>query len=213
MRGIEEFSEKMATIIIREGNLDEKKKAVLAYGVFSIIQPIFSLVLTLIFGMIFHVWIEAIIISVAASVLRKNSGGAHASSAERCLIIGVFIFLLLACFTKFVLIKIPAGILVFILAMSIFMSYIIIVKYSPVDSASKPIKESDREIFRKKSVKILNIFNVTAVVFFLVSFFEHFCLSLSVSIVLGVLWQSLTLVKIGKTILNGLDIFLNKIKI
>ncbi len=65
----------MAIMIIQEGNLDEKKKAVLTYGVYSIIQPIMSLILILIFGMLFHVWIEAIIISVVAFVLRKNSGG------------------------------------------------------------------------------------------------------------------------------------------
>ena len=169
--GIEEFSEKMAIMIIREGNLDEEKKAVLTYGVYSIIQPIMSLILILIFGMLFHVWIEAIIISVAASVLRKNSGGAHASSAERCLIIGVFIFVLLACLSKFTLIKIPAVIISFILAISILTSYTIIVKYSPVDSASKPIKESDREKFRKKSIKTLNLLIFIAVIFFLSSFY------------------------------------------
>ena len=209
MRVIEEFSEKMATIIIREGNLDEKKKTVLTYGVFSMIQPIISLILTLIFGMLFHVWIEAIIISVAASVLRKNSGGIHASSAERCLVIGVFIFVFLACFVKFALIKIPAVILSSILAMSIVMSYTIIVRYSPVDSESKPIRESDREKFRKKSIKTLNILVLIAVILFLRK--NYF--NLSVSIVMGLLWQSLTLVKIGKTILNGLDIFLEKLKI
>lgn len=209
MRVIEEFSEKMATIIIREGNLDEKKKAVLTYGVFSMIQPIISLILTLIFGMLFHVWTEAIIISVAASVLRKNSGGIHASSAERCLIIGVFIFVLLACFVKFTLIKIPAVILYIIIAMSILRSYTIIVRYSPVDSSSKPIRESDRENFRKKSIKTLNILVLIAVILLL----RKIYFNLSVSIIIGLLWQSLTLVKIGETILNGLDIFLEKLKI
>jgi accessory gene regulator B len=213
MRVIEKFSEKMATMIIKEGNLEDGKKAVLAYGVFSMIQPVLSLFFTLIIAMIFNVWIEAIVISVAASMLRKNSGGAHASSAERCLIIGVFIFVLLACLTKFTLVKLPVVMLSFIFLMSIFMSYYIISKYSPVDSPSKPIKESDRGKFRKKSVKTLNVFTIAALVFFLTSFFGYSYLSMAVSIMVGVFWQSLTLVKIGETILSGLDIFIRKIKI
>jgi accessory gene regulator B len=116
---------------------------------------------------------------------------------------------LLACFVKFTLIKIPAVILYIIIAMSILRSYTIIVRYSPVDSSSKPIRESDRENFRKKSIKTLNILVLIAVILLL----RKIYFNLSVSIIIGLLWQSLTLVKIGETILNGLDIFLEKLKI
>ena len=213
MEIVEGISEKVAVYIIKQGNLDEKKKAVLSYGVFNMIQPIISIFLTVIFGFIFNVLLEALIISISASLLRKSSGGAHASSAERCLVAGVLIFTVIAGFTKFFLVNLSLLTLSVILVILSFFSVYIIVKYSPVDNSAKPIKDKDVEKFRKKSIKILIVFLLISGVFLGASFRWEFCINISSAIILGVFWQSLTLIRSGEIVLKMLDIFLRKLKI
>ena len=76
MSNIENFSEIVVSTISTKLSIGDKdKEEILAYGAFVLIQTIISIIMIGIFGIIFNVLIEALIISVTASFLRRFSGG------------------------------------------------------------------------------------------------------------------------------------------
>ena len=99
---IENICEKISCYIAQELNLDDDKKSVINYGIFAFIQMIICIALVIIFGFIFNVIIEALIISFTISILRKSSGGVHASSPERCAVIGTVSSVSMALISKYI---------------------------------------------------------------------------------------------------------------
>ena len=63
---------------------DKDRVAVMAYGAYSLLYTIWSMLLLIVFGVITDVLVEVLAVSLAASLLRRTSGGAHASSPHRC---------------------------------------------------------------------------------------------------------------------------------
>jgi PiT family inorganic phosphate transporter len=88
---ISRISESIANKISSELNLDKDNREVIAYGAFALLQTLLSILLVAALGALFHVVTEALIVSFAISILRKYSGGVHASSSDSCSIIGAFI--------------------------------------------------------------------------------------------------------------------------
>ena len=77
---MEKLSNNIANKVALELSLDDDNREVIAYGTFALIQMLFSIILVFLFGLLFHVAFEALIISFTGSILRKYSGGVHASS-------------------------------------------------------------------------------------------------------------------------------------
>src|SRR5471030_1140003 len=88
MMKIEGVCKRISNNIAQELNLDDDKRDVINYGIFAFIQMGICIALVIIFGLIFNVVTEALIISFTISILRKSYGGVHASSSGKCAIIG-----------------------------------------------------------------------------------------------------------------------------
>lgn len=212
---MESLTKNIASKIAQELNLNNDNKEVIAYGMFALIHMILSIGLVVIFGAIFDVLKEALIICFTGSALRKYSGGAHASSPSNCAIIGTvisvgqaMILLILFKYINSVIAIAVLGAMVFIL------SYYLLCKLAPVDSLSKPIRtENKKNKMRKGSIFILVAYIVIILVnfaFYVYTGKSNF-LVFSLCIYGGTLWQCFTLTKAGHNIMNKIDSFLNKI--
>ncbi|MGL5087051.1 MAG: accessory gene regulator B family protein, partial [Clostridium sp.] len=95
------IAEKLSLKVANDLKLDEEKKQVIEYGIFSIVQMIFNLILVLLIGFIFNVAIEALIVSLTVGVLRKSSGGAHSSSPNTCIVVGTMVCVVIGLVSKF----------------------------------------------------------------------------------------------------------------
>jgi accessory gene regulator B len=207
------ISEKIAQKIAYELKLDKDKTEVIAYGAFAFFQIIFSLILVIIFGIIFGVLIEALILSFSLSILRKSSGGVHASNPNICLIIGTVVTIGMAIIIVHIgssfnfISAIALGGLCFI------WSYYIMLKYAPVDSKAKPInKKEKRESLKKKSIMVLTSYLVIVVAmltgYYLTS--NNSYLIYALCIYGGFTWQAFNLTIIGHKIMNKIDRLLSK---
>lgn len=213
---MEKLTNNIAAKVVSELNLDKDNKEVIAYGIFAMIQIALSIILVIIFGLIFHVVIEALIICFAGSILRKYSGGAHAGSPGNCLFIGTVICVGPA--MVFLYLISPFINMEMILCMGIMIftgSYYLIYKLAPVDSAAKPIKRVEKKIRMKKgSIFILSIYliitiiNVAAYVYLR----DRRFLVYSLCLYGGIGWQVFTLTKAGHITMNKMDSFFNQIK-
>lgn len=212
MFNIENVSNDISDKIASELNLDNDKREVIAYGTFAFLQMIFSIVLVIIFGWLFHVGIEALVISFVASILRKYSGGAHAGSPSRCALIGTIVCIGQAALFKFALAHKLNFNMVLLLEMMIFVwSYYMIYKLAPVDSPTKPIRKKEKKIrLKKSSIIILSVYLVITV-FILMLYKEtgkQNLLIYTLCIYGGVVWQIFTLTEVGHLILGKIDTFL-----
>jgi accessory gene regulator B len=203
---IEGLCKKISNNIAQELNLDEDKRAVVNYGIFSFIQITICIGLVIIFGIVFGVVIEALIISFFSSILRKSSGGAHASSPERCAIIGTIVAVGMGLIAKHI--NISFSLVILIGSIVFIWSYFIVYKLAPVDSIAKPIKKiNKRKRLRKGSIMILNVYLIIVIVEVISYYFmsNSNVLVYSLCIYMGLLWQVFSLTKCGHLVIGKLD--------
>ncbi|EPY2309601.1 MULTISPECIES: accessory gene regulator ArgB-like protein [Clostridium] len=214
MINAETISNSVATKIASELNLDNDRKEVIAYGTFAFFHTIFSIFLIVMFGYLFNIQIEALLISFTISILRKFSGGVHATSPNNCAIIGTIIcvgFAIIVVFLTSSLINLD--ILLF-LGLIIFVSYYIIYKLAPVDSKAKPIKKSKKiKRLKKSSIITLSVY----LVIILINFVLYYKMAnkkfiiYSLCVYSGIVWQTFTLTQYGHLVVKKLDNFLGYI--
>lgn len=212
---MENFSRAIANKIANELKLDNDNKEVIAYGIFALLDIIVSIILVGIIGALFHVLIEALIISFTIGILRKYSGGVHASSPISCTTIGTVICIGQALLITFVISSSINFKLISILGLICFTwSYYMINKLAPIDSASKPIKSPEkRKRMKKKSIIILIIYLVIEI---LDSFLYIYTKNGKIKIYMlciygGVAWQIFTLTNLGHLIISNIDYLFNKV--
>jgi accessory gene regulator B len=196
----------------KELNLDDDKRSIIEYGLYAVIHMLISILSVAIFGKIFGVMYEALIISFVEAILRKYSGGVHASTPFNCILIGIIVAVLPAYLIKSINLNI--NYIVFIGAILYITSLIIIYKLAPVDSPNKPIKKEQKiKKLKKSSLIVLSIYMIIVcynIVMYYISNSQIF-LIYSVCIYAGILWQVFTLTRYGHILVGILDSLLIKI--
>lgn len=208
-------------IAIRIGNnaklflkVDEDQEQVIVYGAINLFQVIFAFLWVIIAGVFFGVLYEAVLFTVTVGILRKYSGGAHASSPSRCIIIGTILAVLAGIIINNVLYIANNYIVLLISVAFMIFSFMIVAKNAPVDSIKKPINNIEmRKQFRKKSIIVLSIYSIIIMILFILNkkYLELHYIKLMEIISLGVLWQTITLTKNGIRFLNKVDFVLKYI--
>lgn len=212
---MERITNSIAEKIGSELKLDKERIEVIAYGTFALMHILLSIGLVILFGAIFGITVEALIISFTTSIYRKYSGGAHAITPGLCAAIGTIVcvgqaFLIVYVITPIMNLKwsVLLGLLIFIYA------YYLVYKLVPVDSAAKPIKKLEkRERMKKGSIVVLAVyFAITVFSSALYIYFQKkIFLSYSLCIYGGTIWQSFTLTKSGHKLFNKIGSFYNQI--
>lgn len=209
---LEKLSRKISLNIKENLRLNEEQISIIEYGLIAFFHMSMSVLLVAISGLIFGVIYESLIISFCEAILRKYSGGVHASKPLNCIIIGILVSVLPAYIASKYYYKI-SFIIVFG-AICYIISYILINKLAPVDSPNKPIKKIEKiKRLKKGSIIILNIYSLI-VIFNIILYYitkNNVFLIYSICIYIGTLWQIITLTKIGHIIVNIIDYRLIKI--
>jgi accessory gene regulator B len=202
---IESICEKISSYIAQELNFDDDKKSVINYGVFAFIQMGICMALVLMVGFIFNVTIEAFIVSLTISILRKSSGGVHAKSPGRCAVIGTVACVGMALICKYINVSLS---LCIVLGIIIFTwSYYIVHKLAPVDSIAKPIRSVKKiKRLKKSSIMILSIYLIVVIINMLCyTIMKNLSiLTYPLCIYMGLLWQVFSLTKCGHLVLGKL---------
>lgn len=211
---IEEISYNIASKIGKEANKTKDEIDIINYGLFMIIHTSIAIIITLIIGIIINKPLEMMIITIIASTLKRYSGGVHATSPNRCIIIGIVTSII--CTYISVFIYNYTNYLIFILFSIVCMifSYSIFYIKAPVGTKTKPLKnEGIRKRLRKKLFKLLNIYlSIILIIAILISNnlmqFEYlkfiYCLEM------GILLQAISITKLGEVSILKIDSILIK---
>ncbi|MBW9151522.1 accessory gene regulator ArgB-like protein [Clostridium estertheticum] len=209
---MEKLADSIANKVALELSLNEDNKEVISYGTFALIQMLIAIIFVIIFGVLFHVAFEALIISFTAAILRKYSGGVHASSPWICNCIGTIVSVGQAVIISLLTNSVVNLKLVIIIGVVIFIwSYYIIYKLAPVDSASKPIvKQEKRNRMKKGSIILLSVYLgiIAFLILLYISSGEKKLVFYVLCLYSGILWQVFTLTSSGHLLVGKVDHFL-----
>ncbi|APM40353.1 accessory gene regulator ArgB-like protein [Clostridium kluyveri] len=192
-------------------NLDEDSEKIIVYGAINILQTTFSILWIVIAGFILGVLYEALIFSTTASILRKYSGGVHASSPNRCIIIVTALSCTAGVVIQKLLYRFSFTTTLFISMLFMIIAFMIIILKAPIDSVKKPIIDPNmKKKFKKNSIITLMVFSIVIVILSILyeTTLKLYYLKIIHGIILGILWQSFTLTKIGITIFVKVDFIL-----
>ncbi len=144
---------KLSLIIVsqlsKKGHLLEEDKEVVTYGLFSLLFNSYCTLFCLFLGAFLHCFSKAIIFLLSFLFIKKYSGGFHASSEGRCLLVssmGITFSLILV---KLCLINIKIYCLFLIIALIL---SVIIMCFSPIESKNKPLENDDKTKYKKFSI-------------------------------------------------------------
>lgn len=211
MFSIENITNKMTNVISEELNLDDNKKQVLNYGGFAIVHIFVSIILTVLLGLIFNVVVEALILSFSISILRKFSGGVHASTPRNCIFLGNFICISCAIIVKFVIIgNVMINSLIYLDLLGFLWCYYILYKLAPVDNPNKLLRNKKKKLALKKK-SMITVVIYQSIVLIMVLYSPNELVGYSTALLLGALWQCFTLTKPCFKVVTALDSFLNKL--
>lgn len=184
---IGKLSEKLGAYICQELNYNEEKEEIIVYAIETLLLSIVNIVSILALASLFNALLPALIAVVFGGALRKVSGGAHFDSPMACLVFGTFVYTLIGVLSK--KISIYGFNNVYLCVAVLFICLMIVGILAPVDSPAKPI----HSMSFKKKLKTASI--VIVLISLVIVFFAKNNL-IQLSIVFGILYQTLTLLPI-----------------
>jgi len=183
----ENISNKLTEVITNELNYSEDKKEIIVYAIETVLLFVLGLLSIFLLGFTLNALLPAFVAAIFGGLLRRVSGGAHFNTPLKCLTISSITYALIGVLTKKI---VNYGLSNhFILIIFLLISFLLVAFFAPVDSESKPIRSSSLKVKLKISSMVFVI-----VSFLLVSFINNKLVS--VSAVLGVFYQSITLLPI-----------------
>ncbi|WP_164509044.1 accessory gene regulator ArgB-like protein [Clostridium rectalis] len=202
---VERISEKIGCVVAKKLNLDEDNKEVIVYGAFNLIQTTLALLWVIVFGLIFKVLVESLVVTFVIAMFRKRSGGVHASSPIICIIVGAIIAIGFGLIVKYLLYNMSIISIIVISTIVLAFAYFMIYKFVPVDSKEKPITNIEiRESLKKSSFNLINIFSLFIIVLIFIGYKykNHNMLNIVQCMYLGIAWQAFTLSPVAHIILK-----------
>ena len=189
-------------------DFDDDTEEVVIYGAINLIQTSLIFLLTIIIGFIFGVFYESLLFIITVSILKKYSGGAHASSPGRCLFMGSTISIGFSLLISKILCRQNIWGITVIGILCVIISIYIIIKKAPVDSANKPItSDKMRQRLKRDSIVTIIICSIVMVIVLIIFKMSPNIVYIKIfeCISIGVLWQSITLTKPTIKFLHKLD--------
>ncbi|MCR4839023.1 MAG: accessory gene regulator B family protein [Eubacterium sp.] len=144
------LSYRIAHWLERHNAISCEEEPLYRYAAFNVLYAAIPILIMLVIGMVLHVISGTILFIATFVALRKYSGGFHVQSFRTCLCFSIlveFIFIHLASYIDYAIILIPL----------IMISSVSLIRFSPIQSASRPLSIDDI-VFCKRRIKIILVF-------------------------------------------------------
>ncbi len=152
-------SEKVAESMVKRGTVVSKDKELYLFGIQQGLTLILHIATTVVVGLLFGTLWQLLLFTAAYIALRSFAGGYHARTPQRCYVLSTLITIAESFIIKYVVLN------VFIYIGLLFLSGIIIIVFSPIDNANKPLDDLEKKVYKKKAVIICIIEILMAVLF------------------------------------------------
>ncbi len=176
---INDWEHKATKFLIKNQLIEKKESELYEYGFFILFSNILYLSITILIGLINHMILESLIFYVSFSMLRRYAGGFHAKTKTRCFIITTAALLVSINLIYFYLHYNEDKNLFAIVLLLVF-SLVIVIR-APLDTLEKPLFQTERKHFRRKSLIVLSTLLLISIVSYCLqinSLFAPCCVSI-----------------------------------
>lgn len=208
MGSIGKISLELSNRLSSKLNKTKEEKAILNYGMFIVIHTSVGILLNLFIGIMTGMTIEIMLVAITVSLFKRYSGGVHASTPERCAIIGAAISYISALISKYTLGLFSNSMLITIIILILGISWFILYKKCPIPSKYKQFKkEKERQQIRRKAFKLLGLYALFLIILFILynSFNTDMIYKIIFSILMGISIQMVFITSNGERIIKILD--------
>lgn len=184
---MKQFAQKLAHLLAQNSHKTVHEDEI-RYGIEVMLGSVLQITLLLIAALVLNLFYETAGIILASGLYRRYSGGAHCTAYYRCTLTSIITFLPLAYLVR---LSSPYLNLAMIISTSLVLLLITWLK-APIDNPTKPITDPlQRQSLRQKALLMALVLCLIAVGLLFVSPLW------SAAIIMGLLWQSITLTKPG----------------
>ena len=208
---IEALANRIADGLASQLNLDQEKRAVIAYGFIGILQGVALLLMITVIGIVTGTFYEALIIFLSVGYIRKSTGGAHSRTMWGCNTVSVFSISLLALASKYLLgMPVELSVNIGFTIILFLMGFMVFYKRVPVDSPNKPIVSAEKisRLRRESFTKLFLFLLLTGAAIAAADSYIRFY-SIASSIRMAMIWQMITLTEKGASLLAKVDSAVN----
>lgn len=158
---IEKLSEKFARKLINAELILEEDAEIYSYGFFQFCMMLLNIVTTVFLSIIFQLLVPCIVLNMVFIPLRMNAGGHHADSPLKCYINSTIMIASLLAIIKWITVYPVISVIM------VLISCIVNIAFAPVESENNPLDETEKSIYRKRTILIL----IIEIIAFLISLF------------------------------------------
>lgn len=177
---------------------------VVRYGAEVILGAALQIIVFLLVAYLCGLFLEILGILAASAILRRYSGGVHCSTYYGCTFSGLLTYLLLAYLLRYF----NGQYFVAHFTITAIICYSLVYRFAPVDNLSKRINDlAKRKQLKYKSCMVLTSILLLSFVLYGFGYYLY-----AFSLLLGLLWQSLTLTPGGELYIAAWDRFLQGIE-
>jgi accessory gene regulator B len=191
------LSNKVVTYYYKDYSDDERE--IMGYGLRMILVTIIDLLAVLIFGLVIGVPGLAVTAVISIGVIRKFSGGFHASTVLRCALLGAMVSVGSGLLANYLAENINRGVIFILLWMVLMIGAILIYSYAPAGVKEKPLTSLPKRV-RLKICSFIAFFIVLLIDFGLYLTLEVD--SYVLSSLFGVVWQIFTITPLAYKLFN-----------
>ncbi len=202
MPSINNFSASTAKKLAKILNQDRSGEEILAYGLTVLLSTVSGIVVIALMASILGVFLPTLAVTLGNGFLRISSGGGHCTYPGRCNLLGAIVFPLLGHLTV-QLSEAPYQLRLLYLGAALLLCIFIVLLRAPVLTANKPLPEQKIKRLRLRSL-ITAVLISGAVILLTLRQQSGYALALAT----GALWQSLTLLPAGISLIAKFDALL-----
>lgn len=142
------MSEKIADWLIEQKAISTGERELYAYAVHCLFSLLYPIAFALVIGAFLGMPIEAVVMIMSFIAVRKFSGGYHADSFYKCLIISSIVIMTMLQISNYI----NNNLLFNVIYIA---SSILLMIFSPIDSANKRLDNDDKRFCKKITILIV----------------------------------------------------------
>ena len=154
---LEYLSDKIAKVLVSQKIISDCDMDVYAYGLALLLSFIFNTVIMFVIGIITHRLVETILFLIVFVILRSFSGGYHADTFLKCMIITFSTYALVISLSA-----VKVSLIVYLAIL--FVGFFIVLIKTPIEHPNKEISVRDKKHHKITSVILYTVFSGLGVV-------------------------------------------------
>lgn len=160
--------------LLKNGMITEEEQELYRFGINRLFLFFMNLLTAAVIGKLFGMLWQSLIFSIVYIPLRRFAGGFHVRSARLCYALSTVLIMMALAAIQYL----PET--MYLIAGLLTGADCIILRKAPKGTMTRPLNQAEKKAFRKRTVKILAIENILAII---TLFFQH---EIAMCIVMGI---------------------------